>query len=383
MTTTEDERRVADPAPGTDSSLLTLPAEPGDGRVASKAPRRTFGQFCADRWTDPGRRKVTIGWGVLVVSLVIYFFVAGIPWSTDWVFIYITAGLVISSLGTGVKWKRLLKDWLPLFLVLTGYGLLRGYASHTLWGPLVRPQTWFDRLIGGGTVPTATLQRWLYTPFLHGAWFNIGGLPFYDYICWGCYMSHFFTSFIIAGVLWKTNYAKFRRYVPMFVGLTFIGYVTYVLYPAMPPWMASQLGYMPHITRLIPIVLDHLHFHTGAAIFTGGPKFDNNVAAMPSLHAGYTALICLFFWKGSSVRKRVLLVAYPLLMAFTLVYTGEHFVIDIFIGWLYAAATVYFGNKLLNAWDRRQARKRALSGERSEDLGAGAVTDVSVTPARV
>jgi hypothetical protein len=316
--------------------------------VESPAPRRTVGQWAAGHWSDRGTRRVTIGWVLLAASVVVYFFVAGIPWSLDWVFFYITAGMIISSLGTGVRWRRLLLDWLPFFLVLVVYGLLRGYAAHTLWGPFVKPQVWFDTHVFGGVAPTVQLQKWLYTPGLH----------FWDYLAWCCYMSHFFASFIIAGVLWKTNYPKFRRFAPLFVGLTFAGYVTYVLYPAMPPWMAYQTGHLGHVTRIIPEVLDHLHLHSGASVFTGGNKFDNNVAAMPSLHGGYPMLICLFFWKGSSVRKRILLAAYPICMAFTLVYTGEHFVIDIFMGWIYAAATFYFGSKLLDRWEARRLRRQ-------------------------
>lgn len=234
-------------------------------------------------------------------------------------------------------------------MVLFGYGILRGYAAHTLWGPFYRPQVWFDTHVAGfGADPTVQLQRWLYRPGLH-VW---------DYLVWACSMTHFFVSFIIAGVLWKTNYPKFRRYVPLFVGLTFIGYVTYVLYPAMPPWMASQFGHLPSTTRIIDQVWMHLHIGLGQSLFAGGDKFDNNVAAIPSLHGAYPMLICPFFWKGSSVRKRVLLVAYPICMALSLVYTGKHFVTDIFVGWIYAAATMYFGSKMLDRWEARRLRKK-------------------------
>jgi hypothetical protein len=293
-------------------------------------------------------RLATIGWILFVASLVVYFFVAGIPWSQNWVFFYVIAALIISNVATGVRWKRLLLDWVPFFLVLYLYGLLRDYAAHTFWGPFVKAQVWFDRNVFGGVAPTVKLQQWLYSPGLH----------FWDYLVWVCYMSHFFASFIVAGVLWKTNHAKFRRFAALFVGLTFAGYVTYVLYPAMPPWMASETGHLGHVTRIVPVVLDHLHLASGAAVFTGGNKFDNNVAAMPSLHGAYPMLICLFFWKGASVRKRILLAAYPICMAFTLVYTGEHFVIDILVGWMYAAGTFYFGSKLLDRWEARQLRKR-------------------------
>jgi hypothetical protein len=348
MTTTDDERGLDRPG-----LAPTLTASPEDTAVSSHRPRRSVRRWFSDHWGVPGQRRVLIGWSVLIASLVVYYFVAGIPWSLNWVFIYVTAGIVISSLGTGVKWKRLVIDWLPLFLVLYVYGLLRSYASHPLYSPLVRPQAWFDTHVFGGLAPTVQLQRWLYSPGLH----------FWDYLVWCCYMSHFFASFIIAGVLWKTNYPKFRRFVPLFVGLTFLGYCTYVLYPAMPPWMAGgalaqyPFHYIPHVSRIIPNVLDHLHFSQGASVFTGGDSYDNNVAAMPSLHGAYPMLICLFFWKGASARKRIVLVAYPICMAFTLVYTAEHFVIDIFVGWLYAAAVFYFGSKLLDRWETRRRRK--------------------------
>jgi len=342
MTTTDGERDVV--APVGERDVVAAAADPVP---STPTGRRGIGHWFTARWSDRGRRRVLIGWMLLAASVVVYYFIAGVPWSLNWVFLYVTAGIVISSLGSGVRWKRLVLDWLPLFLVLTVYGYLRGYAAHPLWGPFVRPQAWFDTHVFGGLAPTVQLQRWLYSPGLH----------FWDYLVWCCYMSHFFVSFIIAGVLWKTNYPKFRRFVPLFVGLTFLGYLTYVLYPAMPPWMAAQTGHLPHITRIVPVVLDHLHFHSGATIFTGGNSYDNNIAAMPSLHGAYPMLICLFFWRGSSARKRVILVAYPICMAFTLVYTGEHFVADILAGWLYATATFFLGSKLLDRWEAKRMRK--------------------------
>jgi membrane-associated phospholipid phosphatase len=384
MTTTEDEDRIAIATPPSSSAPIDGEidgvTQPGQG---SSSGHGGPGSWFAVRWADSSSRRVIIGWAVLVASLVVYYFVAGIPWSTNSVLIYVMAGLVVSSLGSGVRWKRLMLDWLPLVVVLFGYGILRGYASHTLWGPVstygnlsqqafYAAQVWFDtHVVGFGVDPTVQLQRWLYRPGLH-VW---------DYLAWACYMTHFFTSFIIAGVLWKTNYPKFRRYVPLFVGLTFIGYITYVLYPAMPPWMASEFHHIPPTTRIIDQVWKHLHIGLGQALFAGGNKFDNNVAAMPSLHGAYPMLICLFFWKGSSPRKRVLLAAYPICMAFALVYTGEHFVTDIFVGWIYAAATFYFGSKLLDRWEARRLRKKQLTageGDQAAPLDS-LEPDVSLT----
>jgi hypothetical protein len=371
MTTTEEDQDLSPPAAalaGDHDGTAPL------GAGSLPHDRRSFVGWAAGRWTDPGRRRVTVGWAVLGASVIVYFLLAGIPWSLNWVFAYITAGLIVSSLGTGVRWKRLLLDWLPFYLVLVLYDLLRDYASHTLWAPFVKPQAWFDAHLLGGVAPAVQLQHWLFTPGLH----------FWDYLVWCCYMTHFFAAFVIAGVLWKVNHAKFRRFTALFVGLTFAGYVTYVLYPAMPPWMAYQTGHLGPVTRIVPVVLNHLHLHSGAAVFTGGSKFDNTVAAMPSLHGAYPMLICLFFWKGASLPKRVLLAAYPICMAFTLVYSGEHFVIDIFVGWIYAAGAYYVGTKLLDRWEARKLGRQLGSttdgGDPSLPATAGDATVSSSRP---
>ena len=216
-------------------------------------------------------------------------------------------------------------------------------------GPVRPAQAWFDAHLFGGEAPTSVLQRWLYDP---------GHLHVWDYAAWATYTSHFFTSFVVAGVLWKRDYRRFRRFVPLFVGLTLLGYLTYVLYPAMPPWMASQTGHLGPTVRIVPVVWDHVGLHLAAALFTGGSRFDNNIAAMPSLHAAYPMLICLFFWTGSKAWVKAVLALYVAAMAFAVVYGAEHFVIDVFVGWAYAAATYFIGSKLLDRWEARRSRRR-------------------------
>jgi membrane-associated phospholipid phosphatase len=59
-------------------------------------------------------------------------------------------------------------------------------------------------------------------------------------------------------------------------------------------------------------------------------------------------------------------VAYPLAMAFTLVYAGEHYVFDVLLGWIYAVAVYSAVTALERAWARRRlrARKPALSTDK-------------------
>jgi membrane-associated phospholipid phosphatase len=201
---------------------------------------------------------------------------------------------------------------------------------------------------------------------------------------------------VIAAVLWKRNHERFRRFIALFVGLTFVGYIGYVLYPAMPPWMASEAGHMGPMlgppapsylalstgyqgatTRIIPLVWQHAGLKAAAALFTHGSEFANNVAAMPSLHAAYPMLILLFFWRRARRAVRVLLVGYVLAMAFSLVYAGEHFVVDEFAGWACAIAAYFLGSRLL---DRQHARRQQASG-RAVPSSDGALLDDGRTAA--
>jgi hypothetical protein len=326
----------------TSSVGISDPSRSEDPAIDLTGPGRVRGWLES---VDPKRRLIA-GWTVLIAAFVIFTIFLGLPYSEDDILVWLTAALLVSCLGDLNRWKMgLLQDWLPFYLVLSFYALLRGYASHVIWGPFVRPQVAFDTVIGLGTVPTVTLQHWMFNPTNLHVW---------DYLAWMTYMSHFFTSFIVLAVLWKRDHVRFRRYMFLFVMLTFVGYLTYVLYPAMPPWLASETGHIPPIIRIIPVVWNHVGVHGAAALFTGGNKFDNNIAAMPSLHAAYPMLLILFFWKRARPRLRAILVTYVFAMAFTLVYTGEHFVIDEFVGWTYALVIYTVGSRMLDRWTSKR-----------------------------
>jgi membrane-associated phospholipid phosphatase len=83
----------------------------------------------------------------------------------------------------------------------------------------------------------------------------------------------------------------------------------------------------------------------------------NDVAAIPSLHAAYTLLVVLFFWSMVKWWGRLLLLLYPLAMGFTLVYTGEHYVFDVVLGWVYAV--VIYAAVML--YERSRAESRAAA----------------------
>lgn len=360
--------------------LVQSPVD-GETSAGSPVPALPSGPAALRRlrsWAAPRRRSL-IGWSVLAVVFAGCTATIGLPTSEDTVLIWLAAALFVASIDNLRTWRvGVLRDWLPLYVVLLAYSLLRGYASHVLWGPFVRPQLALDRIIGFGSVPTVVLQRWLLNP---------NQLHWWDYAVWAVYTSHFFVSYVIAAVLWKRNHQRFRRFINLFVVLTFVGYVGYLLYPAMPPWMASEAGHAPvtpgsvnppylsvptgydgPTTRIIPLVWQHLGVKSAAALFTRGSEFANNVAAMPSLHAAYPMLILLFFWPRARWLVRVLLVSYVLAMAFTLVYAGEHFVTDELAGWACAIAVYFAGSRLLDWRLARRRRRRQAAAPGRDDI---------------
>lgn len=281
------------------------------------------------------RVAVVVGWAVgLVVSCI----VNGLPLEHSQLFFWIVTGLAASSIQAWRSWGRMVLEWLPLLVLLIIYDYLRGAVSVTGAQAHVQPQLDVDRFLGFGHVPTVWLQQHLYSDAHIRVW---------DVAIWLTYLSHFFTIWIVAGLLWKFRHDRYARYVSCVVMLTLMAFLTYWLYPAQPPWLAAQLGEIGPVDKIVPTVWDSLGVRTAGDLFETGNGLVNLVAAMPSLHAAYPMMLLLFFWRDGW-KHRVAFGFYTLMMGFTLVYGGEHFVTDVLVGWLYAG--IAFGSISTFAW---------------------------------
>lgn len=301
------------------------------------------------------RRRTVIAAGVLVFLAGSAFAVSrkGLFISQDTVFAWLLAGLLALSLTDIGRWGRgMLVDWLPLGLLLLFYDTSRG-VSGWLGIPIhSQLQIHADQLLFGRRLVPVALQQLLHRGDAVAPW---------DYPLFAVYMTHFFMALLVAGTLWRLAYPRFRQFRNRLVALNGLGFLTYVLYPAQPPWMASQAHGHPRIIhRVIVQTWNHVGLHTANTVFEQGSAFYNQVAAVPSMHAAITLLILLFFWRGAPAWVRVLLVTYVLAMAFALVYSGEHYVFDILLGWLYAGAVVG-GAAVLRAARSRQPQRRSLT----------------------
>jgi hypothetical protein len=296
----------------------------------------------AERAGDRQRVRRGLVWGGPVVYLgALSFFLwrDGLPLSRDRLLMWILLGLLAFSTTNVRGWVRsVVLEWLPFAVILWVYDLLRGQADGLLFSTHVTPQIDAEKFLFAGTVPTVWLQDHLW----HGPF----EVRWYDYATWLVYVSYFLGTYLVAAVLWLVARPLFRRYVVLVSALAMMGFSTYALFPAAPPWMASELGAIDPTTRSIGVIWSHIpiaHFDT---LFEKGSEYANAVAAVPSLHAAYTLLITLFLWRFAPWWGRILLAAYPWAMAFALVYTSEHYFVDILLGWIYCVFAYWAVNRV-------------------------------------
>jgi membrane-associated phospholipid phosphatase len=292
-----------------------------------------------DRWRAPALGAYLVGLGGWIATI-------GVP--TDPFQMFFWLWLATIAWHPSAPWRYHLafaRDWSPVFIGLVIYLYSRGFVDELVPVPVhwTAPIT-IDRWLGGGELPTQRLQDALCSSDpCSGA----SSPRWYDAVFTTVYFSHFVTGLTLAVVLWLRNRAAWVPWMRRYLVINFAALVVYILYPMAPPWLASKEGFIgAHLPRLTGRGWDDLGlggFHVVLA------KVGNPVAAMPSLHGGIAMLIALYGITRLQTRWRWILLAYPLLMGFALVYYAEHYVVDILAGWL-LAGVVMLG---CSWWERR------------------------------
>lgn len=242
-------------------------------------------------------------------------------------------------LGTN-RAVALLLGWAPFVVVLVAYELMRDLASrlgvppHNLAG--------LERALFGGYEPTLVLQA------------TIGKLSDADLIDDAgslVYSAHFLLPVAVGAWLWSKNRADFHRFGLSLVVLCALAFLTYVVAPTAPPWLAQPQS-VQHLMQDavlrsgLPPVLTWLYSHHDYNLY----------AAFPSLHAGFPVLAAAAAWRRNRVAG-IALSIWAIVVWVTVVYLGEHYVADVVGGIVYAAVALAIVSLLSR--DREQARQIA------------------------
>lgn len=251
--------------------------------------------------------------------------------------------LVFAGMALGQA-REVLKRFVPFVALLLVYESFRGFVPELNQRVNFMFMSAADKFMFFGHLPTAVLQSWLW----HGA------VQWYDFVFYGAYTLHFVLPFALAVLVWKTREKHYWPVVTAFLLVSFMGFLTFLAFPAAPPWMANDLGLIEPITRVSSAVWAAFGIHDFPSVYN--KISPNPVAAMPSLHAAYSFLFAFYLTRLYKTRWRWAAWIYPALIWVGTTYMAEHYVIDIVVGVVYAAISYWTAPYIVN-WIRIGIKK--------------------------
>jgi membrane-associated phospholipid phosphatase len=209
-----------------------------------------------------------------------------------------------------------LRDWVPFVVIFLGWEAMRGIATKAGFTPHVSDLANIETTIFGGHVPTAVLQQAL----------NVGTLGrILSYAATVVYFCHFVFPLAVGMVLWLVDRVQFVRFTTALMSMALVAFVIFLLVPTAPPWYAEQHGVISGFQRIIGTTLPS----------SVSPYYNslnpNPVAAFPSLHAAFPLLGFLAL-RRVYPRASWFALAWCFAVWFSVVFLGEHYVVDVAAG---------------------------------------------------
>lgn len=219
------------------------------------------------------------------------------------------------------------------------FSIIRSFADETGVATHINDLVIAEKTLAFGSVPTVWLQTHLFDPRQIG-WLDRAT----TYVHW----SYFVLPHIFAAYLFLERRHLFERYVLLFVGVLAAGLAISFIFPAAPPWAASLTGHLDPTYKVVTEVGSELNVNL-YRYFDDQIRSSNPVAAMPSVHMAISVAVLLIAFRVNWLLGG-LAVAYNAAMAFSLVYLGEHYLLDILAAVLLTVA-IYAA---MDFWMRRR-----------------------------
>jgi hypothetical protein len=181
-------------------------------------------------------------------------------------------------------------------------------------------------------------ESWLNDKFVQYDWLGVFGSFWYA-------TTHYIVTAVILVWIYRRSASEYVTARRALVLTTVIGLSFYLLMPTAPPRLISGM------------YADVLSLHSAVGWWgadASAPKglggITNELAAFPSLHAGWALWVTIVLIRAGTPRiVRALGLLYTATMAVVIVGTGNHWVLDAVVGWL--IVLVAYGGVI--AWERQ------------------------------
>ena len=206
---------------------------------------------------------------------------------------------------------------------------------------------------------------------LERAWFGVGGRTLNEFFlahhwaildlaCGFAYLVYVAEYLAMAFVLFcRGRIDKAGTLARSFLLVNVMGFVTYFIYPAAPPWYVERYGFGPARMNVHPSAAAAHRFDVLLGTHVFDAMYGRGVdvyGAFPSLHVAYPLIVVIVAFQLAEVRwARWPAVLFFLLMFLSSVYLQHHYVVDGVLGIAYALVAF----AAVSAWDRRRERPAA------------------------
>jgi membrane-associated phospholipid phosphatase len=292
----------------------------------------------------PLRSRLILAGSALYLSLVFgVMLLRGIDIEPQWVVLALL--LIAIALGRG---RSFVVDWLPFLVLFFAYEAMRGFAAKTGFAP--HDLSGLEHDVFRSPIPTVTLQHAFYNP-------NVIGLQ--DWLAMFFYFMHFPLPIVVGFVFWVQDRVHYRRFVAALLLMAFLSFVTYLFFPSTPPWLQFPCNQLHCGADGVHKIIDETIRKWGVSYYVS-PFYTNlnpnRYAAFPSLHAAFPALAAAYAW--SRYRAMAIgLIGWTAAVMYSIVYLGEHYVVDAIDGMLYVAVAALIVELVSRRLSRRAASR--------------------------
>ncbi len=245
--------------------------------------------------------------------------------------------------------RLFLRTFFPFILTGVIFDSMRYYYWQGVAGrvhvaePYLLERRWFGI---GGLTPNELFQRH------HGVLLDLAcGLTYLVFVAE--YLGLAFVAFF------RGNLARAATFARSFLVVNVLGFATYFVYPAAPPWYVTEYGLGPARADVLPEAAAAQRFDALLGTHLFDQVYGRGVdvfGAYPSLHVSYPLIAAILAFRVAELRwARWPATGFFLLMCLSAVYLQHHYVTDAVLGIAYALVAL----AVTSAWDRRRPARAA------------------------